>query len=138
MLNLESKSGIAKGSQEKVYNYLSDFRNFAHMFPKERLSGLEITEHTCRFGIEGLGRVGLKIAEKNPFSQIKISATEDSTSDFTFQIIISGSAENQSQVQITLQAKLNMFLEMMAKGPLQQFIDMIVDKLSEVRFDVLN
>ena len=29
MLTIESKTGIAKGSQETVFNYISDFRNFS-------------------------------------------------------------------------------------------------------------
>jgi len=66
---------------------------------------------------------------------IKITATEDSASDFNFKLMISGIKENQSQVQLALQAHLNMFLEMMAKDPLQQFIDMIVGKLTEVEFE---
>jgi hypothetical protein len=135
MINLESKTGIASGSQEKVYNFLTDFRNFAHMFPKERLNNLEISEQMFRFEIEGIGRIGLKIEEKNPFSLIKVTATEDSASDFNFKLMITGITENKSQVQLTLQANLNMFLEMMAKNPLQQFIDMIVEKLTKVEFE---
>jgi len=43
--------------------------------------------------------------------------------------------EQCTHVNLTLQANLNMFLEMVAKGPLQQFVDLIVDKLSQLKFD---
>jgi hypothetical protein len=135
MIKLESKKGIVNGKQEKVYNFLSDFRNFAQFLPQEHLNNLDISEYVLRFEIGGIGRIGLKIAERNPFSLIKITATEDSASDFNFRLMVSGIRGNQSQVQLALQAQLNMFIEMMAKDPLQRFIDMIVEKLTTVDFE---
>jgi carbon monoxide dehydrogenase subunit G len=134
MLKLNSKAGITKGSPEVAYNYISDFRNFARLLPSDQLRNLKITGDTLEFDIGGLGSVGLKIAEKQPFTQLVIKATEDSSADFTFWINIADASAGKSQVSITLQANLNMFLEMMAKGPLQQFVDLIVDKLALVEF----
>jgi carbon monoxide dehydrogenase subunit G len=134
MIQLESKTGIVKGSQEKVFTYLSDFRNFSSLMPKERLSDLEISQDKIRFGLQGLGTVGLMIRDKMPFSGLTITATEDSSADFTFHVHIHEAGSNQSEVTLKLQANLNLFLEMMAKAPLQQFVDMIVDKLSDVEF----
>jgi len=114
--------------------YISDFRNFSHLLPADRLRNIEITGDTLRFGIDGLGNIGLKIAEKTPFSQLVITGTEDSSADFTFWFNLKAIAKNQSQVNISLHANLNMFLEMMAQGPLQQFVDMIVDKLAAMQF----
>lgn len=135
MLKLDSKSGIVKGSPEVVYNYISDFRNFAGMLPSERLRNIEVAGDTLSFSIDGLGKVGLMIAEKKPFKQLVIRAMETSSADFTFWIHVADGSENTSLVNITLQANLNMFLEMMAKGPLQQLVDLIVDKLGEVKFE---
>jgi carbon monoxide dehydrogenase subunit G len=134
MLKIDSKTGQVNGSQEAVYRYISDFRNFSHMLPAERLRNIEITGDTLRFAIDGLGNIGLKITEKTPFSQLVITRTEDSSADFTFWFNIKPIAENRSQVFINLHANLNMFLEMMAQGPLQQFVDMIVDKLAAMQF----
>ena len=134
MIQLESKTGIVKGSQEKVFTYLSDFRNFSGLLPKERLNDLEISREKIRFGLQGLGTVGLMIRDKMPYSLMTITATEDSSADFTFNVHIHEAGSNQSEVKLNLEARLNLFLEMMAKAPLQQFVDMIVDKLTLVEF----
>lgn len=134
MLKIESKTGQVKGSQEAVYRYISDFRNFSHLLPADRLRNIEITGDTLRFAIDGLGNIGLKITEKTPFSQLVITGTEDSSADFTFWFKMKEIAENQSNVNIILHANLNMFLEMMAQEPLQQFVNMIVDKLAAMQF----
>jgi hypothetical protein len=134
MLKIESKTGTTKGSQEAVYQYISDFRNFGHLLPADRLRDLEVSDDTIRFGLDGLGTVGLKISEKLPYSQLTVNATEDSSADFTFWFHIAPLSGQQSEVKLILQANLNMFLEMMAKGPLQQFVDLVIDKLAQVEF----
>jgi|WetSurMetagenome_2_1015567.scaffolds.fasta_scaffold562401_2 hypothetical protein len=134
MLAIESKTGIARGSQETVFNYLSDFTNFSGLLPQDRLNNLEITPERIIFDIQGLGTVGLEIQEKKPFSMLTVGATKDSSADFTFIVNINKAEENLSEVQLNLNAKLNMFLEMMARNPLQQFVDLMVDKLAGVDF----
>jgi hypothetical protein len=136
MLVIESKTGIAKGSQETVYNYVSDFRNFSGLLPQDRLTNLQVTREKIIFDIQGLGTVGLEIQEKQPFSMLTVGASQDSSADFTFIINIKETEKDLSEIQLNLKAKLNMFIEMMAKNPLQQFADMMVEKLSEVNFSV--
>jgi carbon monoxide dehydrogenase subunit G len=135
MLKLDSKTGIINGNQEVVYKYIADFRNFAHMLPSDRLRNLEISGDSLKFDIDGLGTLGLKVLEKQPFRQLVVKATEGSSADFTCWINVSASSGNTSQVNIALQANLNMFLEMMAKAPLQQVVDLIVDQLAAVKFE---
>jgi hypothetical protein len=134
MLVIESKTGIAQGSQETVFNYISDFRNFSGLLPQDRLNNLQITREKVIFDIQGLGTIGLEIQEKQPFSMLTVGASPDSSADFTFIINIKETEKNVSEVQLNLNAKLNMFLEMMARNPLQQFVDMMVEKLSQVEF----
>jgi carbon monoxide dehydrogenase subunit G len=136
MLVIESKTGVARGSQETVFNYISDFRNFSALLPQDRLNNLQITREKIIFDIQGLGTVGLEIQEKQPFSLLTVGASEDSSADFTFIININEAGKELSEVKLKLKANLNMFLEMMARSPLQQFVDLIVEKLSLVNFSV--
>jgi carbon monoxide dehydrogenase subunit G len=65
---------------------------------------------------------------------LTVGASQDSSADFTFIVDIHASGQDLSEVSLKLKAKLNMFLEMMARQPLQQFVDLMVEKLSEVDF----
>jgi carbon monoxide dehydrogenase subunit G len=134
MLKLHSKTGTVTRKQESVYNYISNFKNFAHLLPAERLHDIEISENTLQFSIDGLGHVGLKISEQHPFRQLVVNAMAGSPADFTFVINIADAGGNSSHVGIDLDANLNMFIEMMAKAPLQQFLDLMIDKLQVVDF----
>jgi carbon monoxide dehydrogenase subunit G len=135
MLTIESKTGKTHGSQKQVYDYVTDFRNFAGLLPQDKMNDLEIAEDRIHFGLQGLGTVGLMINEKIPHSRVTIGATENSSADFTFIIHLEDAGDNKAQVKLNLKANLNMFLEMMAKQPLQQFVDLVVDKLAEVKFE---
>jgi carbon monoxide dehydrogenase subunit G len=135
MLKLTSKTGRANAKPEVVYNYISDFRNFSHLMPADKLQDVEITENTMKFNLSGLGVVGLKIADRHPYQQIVIDSIEGTAADFTFGINISEGDVNSSIVNVNLNANLNMFIEMMAKSPLQQFLDMMMDKLETIKFE---
>ncbi len=135
MLKLNSRSGIAKGSQHKVFNFLSDFRNFMHLFPEDKIDDIEVTENTLRFTLPALGQVGLKIGEKVPYDRLVIEAMEDTSADFTFRIYISENDAETSTVSLDLDANLNMFVEMMAKTPLQQFLNLMIEKVETIDFN---
>ncbi len=132
MLTIESKTGTANGSPEQVFSYLTDFTHFAGLLPAERLTDLEVQPERIAFGIQGLGRIGLEIREKNPFSTVVVGASKDSSADFNFTVHLAGA--ETTEVHIVLTANLNMFLEMMARGPLQQLADLMVDRLGTVEF----
>lgn len=134
MLKLQSKTGKVKAKQEVVFAYVSDFRNFGHLLPADRLHDIEITGETLRFAVDGLGTVGLRMAEKHPNERVVVKAIEGTAADFTFVIDLTMAEPHVTTVNIYLDVNLNMFLEMMARTPLQQFIDLMVDKLENVPF----
>lgn len=135
MLNLTSKTGTARADQEKVFNYLTDFRNFTHLMPADKVDNIEVTENTVKFSLPGLGVVGLRIGNKEPYSKLVINAMEGTDADFTFRVHIEPVTSDTSGVFLELDANLNMFIEMMAKNPLQQFLDMMIDKVETIDFN---
>ena len=98
------------------------------------MNSVEVHKHDCKFEMNGIGTIGLVIAEIIPHSQIRITGTEKGPAEFTLMINLTAQSENQSGVKFHLDASLNMFLEMIAKKPLQQFIDMLADKIEQKDF----
>ncbi len=134
MLKLTSKTGTINGSRPAVYNYISDFRNFAHLLPEEQLHNIKITDQTLEFGMDGFGNVGMKIADKHPYDLLIIKAIEGTAAHFVFTIHLDEAGSKGCNVHIVLEAQLNMFIEMMARAPLQRFLDLIIDKLGIIDF----
>jgi carbon monoxide dehydrogenase subunit G len=135
MLQLNSKKVVVNGSQEAVYNYISDFHNFQYLLPADQMKNIEISKNTLSFSISNLGSAGFKITDQRPFNQLVITGEGSSVSEFTIWINISVISEHQSEVDLSIQARLNMLLEMIAKTPLQQFLDLLADKFQEIKFE---
>lgn len=135
MLKLTSKTGTAKANQEKVFNYLTDFRNFTHLMPADKIDDIEVTEDTVKFTLPGLGLVGLKIAAKEPYNKLVIDAIKGTAADFIMRIQLNPATPDTSTISLELDANLNMFVEMMAKNPLQQFLNLMIDKVETIDFE---
>ncbi|HEX2394529.1 MAG TPA: hypothetical protein VHI78_04245 [Bacteroidales bacterium] len=135
MLKLTSKTGTARANQEKVFNYLTDFRNFTHLIPSDKIDDIEVTADTVKFTLPGLGLVGLKIAAKEPYNKLIIDAIKGTAADFIFRIHVDPATPDTSKIFLELDANLNMFVEMMAKNPLQQFLNLMIDKVETIEFD---
>ena len=134
MGKIESKIGQIKQSEEKIYNFLSDFNNFKHLIPPDKVKNWSSTSDTCRFTVDGIGDAGMKIIEKNPFSLIKITADGKTPINFYLWIQIKKVDENLSGIKIVIEPQVNVMMMMMVKGPLKNFVDMLVVQLEKLSF----
>jgi len=133
-MKLESKIGKIENSDERIYNFLTDFNNFKDLIPQDKVENWEATEDTCSFSINPIGQTGVKIIEKKPYSLIKLVNLEESDFNFIFWVQLKPAEENSSHIRLTLEVQLNTMMEMMAKKPLQEFLDKLVDQLAKYSF----
>jgi carbon monoxide dehydrogenase subunit G len=133
-MRLESKIGKINNSDERVYTFLTDFNNFRELIPADKLQNWQADENSCRFTIHPIGETGVKIVEKEPFKLIKLAGIEDSNLNFTFWVQLKQIDEKDTRIKLTLEADLNPMFQMVAKKPLQEFLDKLVDQLSKYPF----
>ncbi len=135
MLKLESKIGTIQNSNEKIYRFLLNFDNLKNLIPGDKIKNWQTLEDSCRFTVEGLGNTGVKILEKEPFKLIKLTGIDTDKYNFFFWIQLKQVAENDTRVRLTMHAELNQMMQMMAKNPLKNFLDTLVDQLSKIDYD---
>jgi carbon monoxide dehydrogenase subunit G len=133
-MKIESRIGIIPENEEKIYAFLSNLNHIEPLIPKEKLSSWEFQEDSCRLGITGIGEIGLRILEKEPCKLIKLGSGEDSTYDFTLWIQLKQVSEKDTRAKLTLHANLNPFLQVMAKKPLQNFLDTLVEQMTTIPY----
>jgi len=129
MSKIESKIGQIKHSDEKIYNFLSDFNNFHHLIPADKVKNWKATTDSCQFTVDGIGDAGLKIIEKTPFDLIKVTSEGKTPISFFLWIQIKKLDESSSAIKIVIDPQVNAMMLMMVKGPLQNFLDMLVVQL---------
>lgn len=133
-MKLESKIGSIAHSDEKIYTFLTDFNNFKNLIPQDKITNWESDENSCRFTVNPVGETGVRIIEKEPFKLIKLKGIEESKFDFTFWVQLKSVAENDTRMKLTLEASLNPMLQTMAKKPLQEFLNKVIDQLEKYSF----
>ncbi len=133
-MRLESKTGLIAYSDERIYNFLTNFDNFKQLIPTDKIKNWQSDENSCRFTIDFVGDVSVKIIEKVPFKLIKLSNLEPGPYNFQCWVQLKLKSENETYIKCTLDADLNPMLQMMAKKPLQDFLDKLIDQLGEYNF----
>lgn len=134
-MKLESKIGKVSYSDEKVYNFLTDFNNFKNLFPADKVSNWKSDENSCSFSVNPIGETGIKIVEKDPFKLVKLKSLENDKFNFTFWVQLKMLEEKDTRIKLTLEADLNPMIQMMAKKPLQEFLDKLIDQLEKYNFN---
>jgi carbon monoxide dehydrogenase subunit G len=134
MPKIESRIGKINASEEKIFTFLSDFNNFKSLIPEDRVKDWESTTDTCSFSVEGLGRFGLRIIEKEPNKLIKITSDDKTPISFFLWTQIKQVEENDSRLKITVDVNVNPFMATMIKNPLQNFVDTLIDQAEKMTF----
>lgn len=135
-MKIESKIGKTDFPSEKIYNFISDFRNFNNIIPQEKVSNWDAEKERCGFSIDMLGTVELNMTEKDPNNLVKIiSDPLKSSQNFTLWIQIKELAENDSRIKITIEPQVNKMVMGMIKAPLKKFVDELIDQIQKFEFN---
>lgn len=135
MTKFESRIGKIQSSQEKVFNFLSDFNNFKQFIPGDKVDNWKSDIDTCSFNVSGIGEVGLKIVEKDPFDLIKITGNGMASVEFYLWIQLKEVIEKDTRVKLTMKAELNPMMKMVASKPLNNFLELMVKYMEDFSFE---
>lgn len=134
-MKIESKIGKSEHSDEQIYVFITDFRNFQNIIPREKVSDWEADQDSCSFKIDPVGKMSMKVIEKEPNKLIKVSSDpEISQYNFKMWIQIKALEPNDTRIKITIEPEVNKMLLPMVKSPLKQFVDSLVEKIETFDF----
>ncbi len=129
MAKFESNIIKLQTNCETVFNFLSDFRNFEMLLPSQ-VSNWRADETSCSFTIQGMSDFNMRIDGKYPYRNIHIVSDGKNPADYVLDYFFRASDENSCQLSIVFDVELNPFQKMVASNALQNFINMLGDKLS--------
>jgi carbon monoxide dehydrogenase subunit G len=117
-------------SKEQIFNFLSNFTHFEPLMPAQ-IKNWKADADQCSFTIEGMADLNMRIASRNAYQNIHIVADGKNPIDYTLDIFLFEKSESTSDVEIAFDAKLNPFIKAVASKPLQNFVDMLAQKIKE-------
>jgi carbon monoxide dehydrogenase subunit G len=130
-MQIESKKQIIARPTSEIYAFIKDFRNFRQLMPSQVMN-YQAGYEECSFEISSMGQVSLEMKERIEDQMIRAVSTAGTA--INFELIVNLVPENagSSSAQAELNAELSPMLAMLARNPLNNFINMLVDKLKEV------
>ena len=136
MANFESSVKVIPFSQERVYTKLSDLNNLESVkdrLPVDKVQDLEFDSDTLSFSVSPIGKLSLKIVERDPFKCIKL-ATTNSPLPFNMWIQIVEVSAQECKIKVTIGIEINPFMKAMVQKPLQDGLEKMVEMLSMVQY----
>ena len=130
MTTIESNHELLGQPVSVIFNYLSNFNNFGKLMPSQ-VTNWKSTEEKCSFTIQGLADIELNIQKKLQDEFIRIGATGKTPVPFALIWKFDKQSEVNTNVCLVIEAELNPMMSMMVKAPLQNFVNMLVQKLKE-------
>jgi len=132
MTAYQSDIKTISSSGEMVFNILSDLTNLQKLASNpsfaEKAKDMQYDTDSCSFAVDGFGRVGFRIVERKPFSNIKLTS-ENAPVSISVDIIIDAITENQSTLKLVLLAELPAMIKMMVGSKLQDGVNAIAELL---------
>lgn len=129
MSRIESQKVIINAAKEDIFHFLCDMNNIYTLLPKEKISEWRSDATSCSFKIQGAYTIGLKLEDKQPYSQVTYQSTDNSPISFVLNAHLLDSG-GKNEVFLVCDAKINAFLEMMVKGPLKNLFDFMTGQLA--------
>lgn len=121
-MNLESPKVIVEKSQQELFDFLSDIKNFKSLMP-ENISKFELLDDDkFLFALKGMPEIILQKKEIEAPNKIILGAAGGKI-DFSLTGNIEELEDQKSEVQLSFNGNFNPMMAMMIKGPINKFIE---------------
>jgi len=115
-------------SPEKVFSFLEDMNNFELIMP-EQVENWKSNDHECSFFIKNLGDLGLKKGRIDFPNTLNFPSADNSKVKFNLAFSLFRSRNDNYSAGFEITADLNSMVEMMAKRPLTNFVNLLTSNL---------
>lgn len=112
-----------------VFDLFSDFSRFAVAIPEDKKDQVTITPDSILAKVQGM-EMGVQVVNRVPYSLIELQQYGQVPFAFTINVHIMPNAD-QCDLQLELDAELNMMFKMMLGGKLKEMIDQFGTQLAK-------
>jgi hypothetical protein len=134
-MNIKSEKKTINGSVEELYSKVSNLSNLSPILDG-KVQNWKATENECSFSISAMGtnaNISMYIAEKIPNERISIQTAQGgSPIPFSAILYLEKIDDNSFNAQIEINADVPFAFSVMAKKPLQQLADKLMEALMSV------
>lgn len=130
MTTITSHKKTIATSAETIFALLSDFNNLQELMPN-KVVNWSSTMTTCAFTIENMAHMNMAYGKNVENEKVEMISKGKNPFSYDLSTHISKIDETKSEVYVVFNGDMNPMIAMMAKKPLQNFVDVLVDHLQE-------
>ncbi len=132
-MKIDGKKAVVSASQNKVFQFLSDFNNYEKLMP-EQIVNWQSEKETCSFTIKGMADLKLKFARKEASHLLELVPEGKTPVKFSLLVNLEPDTlnEQKTMVNVHVDADLNPMLAMIAKRPFENLANTISEELHNV------
>jgi len=130
--SLKSETHPTQSEIGKLYAYISDFKNFRSILPEDKVVDFVSEGDSCSFTIKGVTKLSVRIAEKTENKRIKFQTEGLAKFNFVLYANFEGEVNSAGKCSVDMEGDLNPFILQMAKKPLEQLVNTMSEKLSQL------
>jgi hypothetical protein len=137
MSTFESEVVKASCSDEDIFRFISDLRNleFAkHKVPADKISDLSFDKDSCHFNISMLGKVGLKVVDRDPYKTVKYGS-DNSPVGFDLWIQLKKISENDTRIKVTMKAEMNFMIKQLIEPMVEPMLGKLARALASFPYE---
>jgi len=135
MTTYESDIKTISSNEEVVFGILSDLNNLKGILDRtpltDKVKDLQFQTDSCSFVVEGFGKMGFRIVEREPSKTIKLQS-DKAPIEINVWIQLKQRDENDTQLKLTMKADLPVMIKMMMDKKLKEGINLMADVLAKV------
>jgi carbon monoxide dehydrogenase subunit G len=128
MTTIKSNEVLVGRTPGEVTSFFSDLNNLESVMP-DQVCDWKSDFNSCSFTIKGMGTVSMSLFETFPGEKVVLKKAGKAPFDFNL-ICQTGSSGDAGSTTVFLmfEAELNPVMKMMAEKPLQNFLNLIIDR----------
>lgn len=131
MTQIESSIKKIYAGRKHVYGFLSDISNYNSLVPDGKVRNFHAETDNCRFTVDGLGEIGVRIVSREPDDTIKFESEGSVPFRFNLWIQLRELDEKATVMKLTVRADLNMVMKMVAQKPMEEGLEVIASQLTD-------
>jgi len=131
--NYESRPGNLSCTPAEAFAFITDLRNFGRFVKEGTINNWHADKESCSFSVSMLGKVSVRLIEKEFSTKVVYQGDALSKNDFTINVNISGEPSERAEVSLSLSTSLNPVMKMMADKPIRQFMEMLMLEIENFR-----
>jgi hypothetical protein len=127
----ESRPGTISCNADQAFAFITDLRNFGRFASHNSVTDWNADIDSCSFAVAMMGKVHVRIKEKEQGRRVVYEGDALSKNDFTIEVNLAELPEGKAEAKLNLSADLNPMMKMIADKPVRQFMEMLVQEMEK-------